>query len=109
MEFLIGIVAGIICIKIFFTLWVLVEKKIYPEKFEEIGNIPESVFRSLKGKSVTIYIKNGEIINNVRYKKTFYFDDGEFGMSNPVYFEFVDAEKKYIYISGADIWKIETA
>jgi len=101
------IVGAIIFIKVFFTLWRIIEKKLHPEKFEKIYCAPEVLFSDLKKKKVTVYLKNNEILENHIYRKSVYFGDGEFGLPNPVYFEFESQNKDIIFISGIDIWKIE--
>ena len=46
------IVGAIIFIKVFFTLWRIIEKKLHPEKFEKIYCAPEVLFSDLKKKKV---------------------------------------------------------
>jgi len=103
-----SIIGAIIGLKIFFSLWRLLEKKIHPDKFERIEKAPEVIFNNLKKKKINIFMKNGESINDCLYKKTLYFGDGELGFNAPIYFQVEDNNKKLIFISGADIWKIET-
>ena len=102
-----SIVGAIIALKIFFTLWRLLEKKLHPDKFEKLYSAPEVVFADLKKKVVTVTLKNGDILIDHKYKKSVYFGDGEFGLPKPVYFELESPEKNLIFVSGADIIKIE--
>ena len=100
-------VIAIVFLKVFFTLWRLLDKKLHPENIYKTQNTPEVVFKDLKKKYVTIHMKNGNTLNKCFYKKCLYFGDSEFGVSSPIYFEIKNSNNKLIYISGADIWTIE--
>ena len=110
-PFLIGvgsIVAAIIGLKVFFTLWKILEKRLHPEQFSKPSSTPETAFRGLKGKKVTVQMKNGETIPDCLYKSTLFFGDGEFGTCTLVYFELEKPDGNRQYICGTDILKIET-
>ncbi len=53
-------------------------------------------------------MKNGEIIKQLKYSKTYFFNEGDFAINTCVYFELIDSEERYIYVAGSEIWKIET-
>jgi len=109
-PFIIGvasIVCAIILLKVFFTLWRLLEKRVHPDKFEKLPSTPESAFRDLKGKAVLLHMKNGETIHDSKYRKTLFFSNGEFGCTL-VYFELEKPDGTRIFVSGSDIMKIET-
>ena len=110
-SFLIGlgaIVGSIIGLKVFFTLWRLLEKRLHPDDFVKPFSTPETAFRGLKRKSIIIHMKNGEVLSDLRYKATLFFSDGEFGVYTPVYFHVERGDGTHVFISGADILKIET-
>lgn len=110
-PFLIGvgaIVAAIIGLKVFFTLWRVVEKRLHPEKMDKPDNTPEVAFRGLKRKSVNVYMKNSDILRNHKYIKTLVFGDGEFATCTMVYFELESPEGNGVFVCGADITKLET-
>jgi hypothetical protein len=102
------IVFTVIGLKVFFTLWKLLEKRLHPEQFSKPSSTPEAAFRGLKGKKVIVQMKCGEIIEGCQYKATLFFADGEFSMCPTVYFDFEKADGNRLYICGADILKIET-
>ncbi len=56
-----AIVGAVIILKVFFSIWRLIEKKINPEFAERISHTPETAFKNLKDKEMTIFLKNGEI------------------------------------------------
>jgi hypothetical protein len=110
-PFLIGvgaIVGAIIGLKVFFTLWRILEKRLHPENFVKPSSTPETAFRGLKGKAIIVHMKNGEVISNVEYKATLFFGDGEFGTCTLVYFDVERSDGTQVFICGADILKIET-
>ncbi len=110
-PFLIGvgsIVGAIIGLKVFFTLWKILEKRLHPEQFSKPSSTPETAFRGLKGKKVIIRMKSGEVIHDCEYKTTLFFGHGEFSTCNLVYFELAKPDGNRLYICGSDILKIET-
>ena len=110
-PFLIGvgaIVGAIIGLKVFFTLWKMLEKRLHPEQFSKPSSTPETAFRGLKGKKVVVQLKNGEVLQDCEYKSTLFFGDGEFGTCTLVYFELEKPDGDRLYICGSDILKIET-
>jgi hypothetical protein len=110
-PFLLGIgaiVGAIIGLKIFFTLWKIVDKRFHPEQFAKPSSTPETAFRGLRNKQVLIQLKNGETIKDCKYNTTLFFGDGEFGTSTLVYFEFQQQDGNKLYLCGTDIMKIET-
>lgn len=110
-TFLIGIsavVSAIIALKVFFTCWKLLEKRLFPEQFAKPNNSSQTAFRGLKGRHVILQLKNGEIIQDYQYITTIFFGDGEFNICPTVYFAFEKTDRQRIYICGADILKIET-
>ena len=102
------IVSTVIGLKVFFTLWKLLEKRLHPEQFSKPSNTPEVAFRGLKGKKVVVQMKSGEIIGDCQYRATLFFGDGEFNMCPIVYFDFEKTDGNRLYICGTDILKIET-
>jgi len=110
-PFLIGvgtIVGAIIALKVFFTLWKILEKRLHPEQFSKPASTPETAFRGLKGQKVVVQMKSGEFLQDCEYKATLFFGDGEFGTCTLVYFEFQKPDGNRLYICGSDILKIET-
>ncbi|MGB5686901.1 MAG: hypothetical protein WBM35_13895 [Candidatus Electrothrix sp.] len=110
-PFIIGVVAvvlGIITLKVFFTLWKLIDKRLHPDDFDKPENTPETAFRGLKKKSVNVYLKNGDVLTNHKYKKTLMFGDGEFAAVALLYFELTSPEGNGIFVCGSDITRIET-
>ena len=103
-----AITAPIIIVKVFFTFWRILEKRLHPEKFDKRTAKPEFSFPHLKGKKATITMKNGEQLQNCEYQFTHLFGDGEFAFVQLIYFEFITADKRRIFLSSADILKIET-
>jgi hypothetical protein len=98
-PFLIGvgsIVGAIIGLKVFFTLWKILEKRLHPDQFSKPSSTPETAFRGLKGKTVVVQMKNGEVLQDCEYKSTL------------VYFELEKPDGNRLYICGSDILKIET-
>ena len=87
-----SIVAAIIILKVFFTLWWVVEKRLHPDKIRLPTSTPEVSFEGLKKKSVNVYMKNGEILKNHTYLKTLLFGAGDFATCTVVYFEFESPE-----------------
>ena len=73
-----AIVAAIVVVKVFFTLWRILEKRLHPEQYAKPAATPEFVFRRLHGKKVTIVLKNGECLQDCDYQSTHLFGDGEF-------------------------------
>ena len=57
-----SIVAGVICLTIFFTLWGIVSKKISGDKLD-VGK--DMQISELKDKSVNVYFKSGSKIEDV--------------------------------------------
>ena len=105
-----AIVGGAIALRVFFTLWRVVEKRLFPERYAAPPNAPHSVFPDLKGKRVIVHMKNGEVLKDHTYRKNFYFGSGEFdSFCTIVYFELIDPEGRHLYIAAADIWKLEAA
>lgn len=103
-----AIVGAIIGLKVFFTLWRLVEKRLNPEKADKHDNTPEVAFRGLKRKTVDVHMKNGDVLRNHKYVKTLVFGDGEFATCTLVYFELESPEGNGVFICGADIMKLES-
>ena len=65
-SFLIGagvIVGSIIGLKVFFTLWRLLEKRLHPDDFVKPFSTPETAFRGLERTSIIIHMKNGEVLD----------------------------------------------
>ncbi len=102
----VGVVIAIILLKIFFTLWKVVDKKLHPE-MEKIGITPEVAFNNLRNKNITVFLKDGKILTDLKYIKTLFFNDGEYSLNTVVYFEVTNQHKR-IFISGTDIVRIET-
>ncbi len=102
------IVGAIIVVKIFNTLWYCVEKKIAPDRVAKPSDTPEAAFKNLRNKAVVIYLKNGEIIDGCTYKKTLFFNQGDFAINTTVYFELEKRDGNTLFLSGLDISKIET-
>jgi hypothetical protein len=110
-PFLMGvgaIVGAIIGLKVFFTLWRILEKRLHPENFIKPSSTPETAFRGLKGKTIIIHMKSGEVISDVKYKATLFFGDGEFVTCTLVYFDMERSDGTHVFICGSDIQKIET-
>lgn len=104
----VSVIAGaIIIVKIFNTVWYCVEKKIAPDRVVKPADTPEAVFKKLRNKTVVIYLKNGEVIEGYIYKKTLFFNQGDFAMNTTVYFELEKKNGTTLFISGLDILKIE--
>lgn len=101
------VVCAIISVKIFNTLWYCVEKKLAPTRVAKPADTPETAFKNLRNKAVVLCLKNGEIIDGCTYKKTLFFNEGDFAMNTTVYFELEKKNGNTIYISGLDISKIE--
>lgn len=57
-----SIVAGVICLTIFFTLWGIVSKKINGDQLDVDKDIQ---IAELKNKSVNVYFKSGSILEDV--------------------------------------------
>lgn len=95
-------------LKIFFTLWRLLEKRLHPEQFVKRSSTPETAFRGLKGKPIVVHMKNGEIISDAKYRANLFFGDREFGTCTLVYFDLERSDGTRVFICGADILKIET-
>ena len=111
MPFLIvigAIVGAIVGLKIFFTLWRLVEKRLHPEKLEKPDNTPEVAFRGLKKKTVDVHMKNGDVLRNHKYIKTLVFGEGDFSTCTLIYFELESPTGAGVFICGTDIMKLET-
>jgi len=105
----IGAITGaIIILKVFFTLWRVLEKWLHPEKFVGPTDTLEFTFQRLKGKKAAITLKNGEQLQNCEYQSTHLFGDGNYAVANILHFEFITADKRRIFLSNADILKIET-
>ena len=102
------IVGAIIIVKIFNTLWYCAEKKLAPDRVAKPSDTPAAAFKNLRNKTVVVYLKNGEIIEGCTYKRTLFFNEGDFTMNVTVYFEFEKKNGNTLYISGIDILKIET-
>lgn len=103
-----GIVGAIIVVKIFNTLWYCVETKLAPNRVAKPSDTPAVAFKNLRNKTVVVYLKNGEIIDGCTYKKTLFFNQGDFAMNTTVYFELEKKDGNTLFISGLDISKIET-
>ena len=103
-----SIVGAIVGLKVFFTLWKVLEKRLHPEQFLKPRSAPETAFKGLKGRKVIVRTKTGEVIKECQYKATLYFNDGEFTVCPTVYFELEKADGNRLFISGADILSIET-
>ena len=101
-------IGAIIIVKVFFTFWRILEKRLHPEKFDKRTARPEFSFPNLKGKKATVTLKNGEQLQDCEYQFTHLFGDGEFAFVQIIYFEFITANKRRIFLSNADILKIET-
>ncbi|MDA3798244.1 MAG: hypothetical protein PF692_04090 [Kiritimatiellae bacterium] len=110
-PFVLGVIAvviGVLILKIFFTLWKVLEKKLHPNDFDKPTNTPETAFKDLKKKIVNVYMKNGDILKEHKYKKTLYFGDEEYSWYALVYFELEAPNQTKVFISSSDILKIET-
>lgn len=94
------IVTSLVTLKVFFTLWRLVERKLFPEKLE---NAMEITFKTFRNRRVTIVTRSGPVFEGYRYVKSVYFDVSEFGSANPVYFEFRDASEQAVLVAGTEI------
>ena len=102
------VVLGIVMLKVFFTLWSVVEKRLHPEKMDKPDNTPEVAFRGLKKKTIDVHMKNGDVLKQHKYRKTLVFGDGEFATCTLLYFELTSPEETDVFICGSDIMKIET-
>ncbi|HCF94931.1 MAG TPA: hypothetical protein DEW46_07710 [Verrucomicrobia bacterium] len=103
-----SIVGAIIGLKVFFTLWKILEKRLHPEQFSKPPSTPETAFRGLKGKKVVVQMKSGDFLQDCEYKSTLFFGDGEFSTCTLVYFELEKPDGNRLYVCGSDILKIET-
>jgi hypothetical protein len=108
-ECVTAVVTGIIVLKVFFTLWRVVEKRLHPERITSPTTTPEVSFGGLRKKPVNVYMKNGDILRNYRYLKTLLSGDGDYSTCTNLYFEFKSPEGNGVFISGMDISRIETA
>jgi len=104
----ITVVLAVLVLKVFFTLWKILEKKLHPSDFDKPTNTPETAFKDLKKKIVNVYMKNGDVLEKHKYKKTLYFGNGEYSWCALVYFELEAPNQTQVFISSADILKIET-
>lgn len=101
------IVAAIIGLKVFFTLWRVLEKRLHPELLDKPDNTPEVAFRDLKGAAVNVYMKNGDLLKEYKYLKTLVFGN-EFERCSLLYFELKSPGGNIVFICGSDIAKLET-
>lgn len=99
-----AIVGGIICLKIFFSLWGILDRRWNPGK---VSDTPESAFKDLKRKTIHIVLRSGETLEFRVYEKTLFFNDGEMGYNAVVYFQVRNPEGIRQYIAGSDIVLIE--
>ena len=103
-----AITAAIILVKVFFTLWKVLEKRLHPEQFGQPAATPEFVFRRLNGKKATVVLKNGERLQDCDYQATHLFGDGEFAFRAILYFEFITTDNRRVFLAGTEILRIET-
>ncbi len=111
MPFLIvigAIVGSVIGLKVFFTLWRVVEKRLHPEKVDKPDTNPEFAFRGLKKKTVDVHMKNGDVLRAHKYLKTLVFGEGDFATCTLIYFELESPAGTQVFICGTDILKLET-
>jgi len=105
----VGAIAGaIVGLKVFFTLWRILEKRLHPEQFSKPSATPETAFRGLKGRRVVVRMKTGETIPECAYRSTLVSGDAEFSTCRLVYFELEKSDGERIFICGSDILTIET-
>lgn len=102
--------ACIICgaavfLKMFFTLWRVAERRFWPDL---VRNADEMAFKGLRNCLVTVHLKDGSVLPEVRYIRTMCFDSGEFGLNGPVYFEFQSQDQETVLVSGSEIGRIST-
>jgi len=100
------VVGGIVSLKVFFSLWGVAERKLYPDKIE---NALETSFKALRKKVVVVKLRNGETLEDHIYTKTLYYDVTEFGSANPIYFHLTDPDGRDIYVAGSEIISIACA
>jgi hypothetical protein len=93
---------GVVALKIFFTLWGPVDRRLNPDK---LLNAVEASFRRLREKRVDVHLLEGDVLRDCTYRRTLHFDAGEFA-ANPVYFEFEDPEGRTVLVPGARIGRI---
>jgi hypothetical protein len=94
------LVAVIMLVKIFNTMWLIVDKKFHPEKIRT-SKTPETAFGELKNKFIDVDLKDGDSVHGM-YERTLYFNDGEFTINTCVYFQ-LKVNDKACFIAGNDI------
>ncbi len=97
------VVGGIVSLKVFFTLWGVVERKLRPDKIE---NAMETSFKDLRKKRVVVKLRNGDLLEDHIYAKTLCFERSEYASDNPIYFQFSDPAGHDVYVSGSEIVSI---
>ena len=106
-SFILGIVAivlAIISLKVFFTLWGILDRKWDPGK---VGSTPETAFKDLKKKTVRVSLRDGTVIDEAKYAKTLYFNNSEIALNTTVFFQLIKPDQSLLFISGSDIVLIE--
>ena len=99
------VVGSIILLKVFFTVWGPVHRKLNPESVQDT---PESAFRDLKGKTVRITMVDGSVGEGM-YEKTLYFNDGEMGLNSVVFFQLRHRDGRMAFMPSTALGKIEEA
>lgn len=104
----VSVVVAVIAVKIFNTFWYCVEKKVAPGRVPKPADTPEAVFKDLRDKRVVVHLKTGEVLEPCLYRRTLFFNEGDFAINTAVYFEFERPDGNTLFVSGVDILKIET-
>jgi len=99
------VVGSIILLKVFFTVWGPVHRKLNPESVQDT---PESAFKDLKGKTVRITMMDGSVAEGM-YEKTLYFNDGEMGLNSVVFFQLRLRDGRMAFMPSTALGKIEEA
>jgi hypothetical protein len=98
----ITIVSGIVFLQIFFSFWGALEKRWRPDK---VRDTPESAFKDLRNKRIVLSTRGGGRIEGV-YRKTLYFNDGEFGLNAVVFFQIANDDGMNQFVSSAEVESI---
>ena len=99
---------GIMLLRVFFTLWRVIDKRLHPEKLEAAKDTPEVAFKGLRKKVVDVQMKDGTLLRHHKYVKTILFGDSDFSICALVYYELQSPKGNGVFICGSDILKIET-
>lgn len=97
-------ILGVISLKIFFTLWRTIERKINPDSCKDT---PETTFKALKNKTVVVTLKTGAVIQDLVYQKSLYIDGTEYAPVNCIFVQFEDLHKKVTLIEANSIQTIK--